>query len=69
MNEKNNPCPCGLSAAYERCCGRYIDGSGGTPYGPSHIAGQDNRPLTDEEKRLCIAQGKRLAELVQKLTP
>ena len=36
--------------------------SGGTPYGASHVAGTDNKkPLTDEEKRLCIALGKRLA--------
>lgn len=41
--------------------------SGGTPYGPSHLAGQDNRAITDEEKRLCIAQGKRLATITKKL--
>jgi NAD(P)H dehydrogenase (quinone) len=36
--------------------------SGGTPYGPSHLAGpQSNLPLTGEEKRLCQALGKRLA--------
>ena len=36
--------------------------SGGTPYGPSHTAGSDSRrPLTEEEKRLCTALGKRLA--------
>ena len=35
--------------------------SGGTPYGPSHLAGpESNLPLTDEEKRLCRALGKRL---------
>lgn len=35
--------------------------SGGTPYGASHTAGQDNsRALTDDERALCIAQGKRL---------
>ena len=37
--------------------------SGGTPYGASHVAGGDaKRPLTDEEKRLCRALGRRLAE-------
>jgi NAD(P)H dehydrogenase (quinone) len=37
--------------------------SGGTPYGPSHLAGPDSKlPLTDEEKRLCKALGKRLAD-------
>ncbi len=41
--------------------------SGGTPYGASHMAGQDKRGVSDEERRLCIAQGKRLAELVIKL--
>jgi len=36
--------------------------SGGTPYGPSHLAGTENKlPLTDEETRLCRALGKRLA--------
>ena len=42
--------------------------SGGTPYGPSHLAGPDSKlPITDEEKRLCLALGKRLAETVLKL--
>lgn len=36
--------------------------SGGTPYGPSHLSGaESNLPLTEEEKRLCRALGKRLA--------
>jgi NAD(P)H dehydrogenase (quinone) len=35
--------------------------SGGTPYGPSHLAGtESNLPLSDEEKRLCQALGMRL---------
>lgn len=43
--------------------------SGGTPYGPSHVAGaRDDKPLTEEERKLCIAQGKRLAETVLKLS-
>ena len=38
--------------------------SGGTPYGPSHVAGaESNLALTDEEKSLCLALGKRLANL------
>jgi NAD(P)H dehydrogenase (quinone) len=42
--------------------------SGGTPYGPSHTAGVDSKqPLTAEEKQLCIALGKRLAETVAAL--
>ncbi len=37
--------------------------TGGTPYGPSHLAGSDNKlPLSDEEKSLCRALGRRLAE-------
>ena len=36
--------------------------SGGTPYGASHVAGQEsNKALTEEEKQLCFALGKRLA--------
>jgi NAD(P)H dehydrogenase (quinone) len=35
---------------------------GGTPYGPTHVSGPDNKlPVTDHEKRLCAALGKRLA--------
>jgi NAD(P)H dehydrogenase (quinone) len=42
--------------------------SGGTPYGASHWAGVDGRkPVTDEEKRLAVALGKRLAETAVKL--
>jgi len=36
--------------------------TGGTPYGPSHLAGTDSkRPLSAEEKHLCRALGKRIA--------
>jgi NAD(P)H dehydrogenase (quinone) len=42
--------------------------SGGTPYGASHLAGKDSRnPITDDEKRICKTQGRRMAEIVQKL--
>ncbi|MCI0399887.1 MAG: NAD(P)H:quinone oxidoreductase [Gammaproteobacteria bacterium] len=42
--------------------------SGGTPYGASHVAGVDNdRAVTEEEKRLCIALGLRLAKVTQAL--
>lgn len=42
---------------------------GGTPYGASHIGGAMNdKPLTADEKKLCIALGKRLAETALKLT-
>jgi len=37
---------------------------GGTPYGPSHLAGPDSDlPLSDDEKTLCQSLGKRLATL------
>ena len=42
--------------------------TGGTPYGPSHLAGADsNNSLSEEEKTLCKALGRRLAELALKL--
>ncbi len=42
--------------------------SGGTPYGPSHLAGADaKRPLDDDETQLCRALGTRLAALAVKL--
>jgi NAD(P)H dehydrogenase (quinone) len=42
--------------------------TGGTPYGPTHMAGKDSKnPLSDEEKRLCQASGKRLAQMALKL--
>jgi len=38
--------------------------TGGTPYGPSHLAGANSDlPLSDDEKALCMALGKRLAKL------
>lgn len=44
--------------------------SGGSPYGSTHWAGKDdNTQLTDEEKRLATALGKRLAETALKLNP
>lgn len=38
--------------------------TGGTPYGVSHFGGQTTVPSNDE-KQLCIAQGKRLALLAK----
>ena len=41
---------------------------GGTPYGASRLTSdEDNRMLHDEEKTLCIALGKRVAETARKL--
>lgn len=42
--------------------------SGGTPYGASHQASLEQpKPLSDDEKNLCQAQGKRIAYLASKL--
>ncbi|MCG7978048.1 MAG: NAD(P)H:quinone oxidoreductase [Candidatus Thiodiazotropha endolucinida] len=42
--------------------------SGGTPYGASHLAGGDSKlPVSDEEKRICKTQGRRMAETVKRL--
>jgi NAD(P)H dehydrogenase (quinone) len=42
--------------------------TGGTPYGASHVAGvADDQPMSDEERTLCVAQGRRLAEIALKL--
>lgn len=42
--------------------------SGGTPYGASHISGLNNdKDITEAEKQLAIALGKRLAEISKKL--
>ena len=41
--------------------------TGGTPYGASHVAGQDNQPLSDSEKQLCLTLGKRVATFARKL--
>lgn len=42
--------------------------SGGTPYGASHVAGPSNNyPISEDEKALCIALGKRVAGLARKL--
>lgn len=42
--------------------------SGGTPYGPSHTAGAaSDLPISEAEKKLCIAQGRRLAQIALKL--
>lgn len=42
--------------------------SGGTPYGASHLAGADSdRPLDDDERRLCRVLGRRVADLAIRL--
>jgi len=43
--------------------------SGGTPYGASHVAGIANDLIISEaEKKLCVALGKRLAQTALKLS-
>jgi len=42
--------------------------TGGTPYGPSHLASLDhNEPISGDEKKLCTALGKRVAQVALKL--
>ena len=42
--------------------------TGGTPYGASHVGGaMDDQPLSEDEKKLCLTLGKRLAETGLKL--
>lgn len=42
--------------------------SGGTPYGASHVSGNaSEKPITEEERKLCMALGRRLAETALKL--
>ncbi len=42
--------------------------SGGTPYGASHVAGpRSDVAITDEEQRLCVALGRRLASVSARL--
>ena len=42
--------------------------SGGTPYGASHVGGSaDDKAITTDERKLCLALGKRLAETALKL--
>ena len=42
--------------------------TGGTPYGASHVAGTaSDRSLSEDERKLCIAMGRRLASIALKL--
>lgn len=43
--------------------------TGGTPYGASHVAGPSNgNPISDHERTLCLALGKRIAKIAQQLS-
>lgn len=41
--------------------------SGGTPYGASHVAGQQGQPLSSHEQSACRTLGKRVADLACRL--
>ncbi len=42
--------------------------TGGSPYGATHVSGaQHDKPVSDDEKQLAFALGKRLAEISKKL--
>lgn len=44
--------------------------SGGTPYGASHVSGIDGtRPMSEDERSLARALGRRIATIAAKLTP
>ena len=46
-----------------------MEAGGGTPYGATHVAGINNDlPVSDNEKSLCIAAGKRLAQIANSLS-
>ena len=55
---------CGLPYSEPRL---HTTQSGGTPYGVSHVAFNGSNQLSDDERALCVAQGKRLATLAQAL--
>lgn len=43
--------------------------SGGTPYGPSHVAGANSdQPVSNDESKIAYAFGKRIAEITQKFS-
>ncbi len=47
----------------------FATASGGTPYGASHHAGSaGEHPVSEHERRLCIALGRRLATIALKLS-
>jgi len=42
--------------------------SGGSPYGPGHVAGGDSqRPIDENEAAICRVLGRRLAQIGRKL--
>ncbi len=45
--------------------GLHITDTGGTPYGPSHLARNDNTDLSESEHDIAINFGKRIASIAQ----
>jgi NAD(P)H dehydrogenase (quinone) len=42
--------------------------TGGTPYGPSHVAGENSqKPISSDEQKIAVEQGKRLATIAKQL--
>ena len=42
--------------------------TGGTPYGASHVSGANrDQPISEDERKLCIAHGRHLAEIARRL--
>lgn len=42
--------------------------TGGSPYGATHVAGPNNdRPISEDERTLCLALGRRVARLAKQL--
>jgi len=41
--------------------------TGGSPYGVTHVASHQSTQLSDDEKNLCVAQGRRIASLAKSL--
>ena len=39
--------------------------AGGTPYGASHVAGESNRAVDDQELSMCRTLGQRIAKLAK----
>ena len=45
-----------------------LTSTGATPYGPSHVAGQQGNPVSQDEISACRTLGKRIASLAAKLS-
>ena len=60
------PADCGAVAVNDSTLNRTE--TGGTPYGPSHVAGSaDDKPISTDEAALCRVLGARLATAAEAL--